>query len=208
MFVDMHLSLSFDCALERDAVESIAQAAEPLFQSTAAGNRIGLCVASPNAGAATSMKFWADAQHAGLAVASPELFPWCLANASCGALARRFKVRGPNYTYLGDADAVLSALEAADDGFDRQALEAVVLVVLRFASNSSEAGELFGVRLICEPRPVAIRLGTTRDRPDTMSLMQAVNAFQAALSRVPVEQPQPMLLTDGYRLARIEVQRH
>lgn len=208
MFVDRHLSLRFDCALERDAVESIAQVAEPLFPSTAAGNRIGLCVASPNAGAATSMKFWADARRAGLAVASPELFPWCLANASCGALARRFDVRGPNYTYLGDADAILGALEAAADGFDRQALEAVVLVVLKFASNSSESGQLFGVRLICEPRPAAIRLGTTHDRPDAMSLMQAVNAFQAALSHVPLEQPQSTLLTDGYRFARIEVRHH
>src|SRR5688572_14928099 len=67
-------------------------------------DRAGLYLASANAGAHSAVSFWREAQRDGVRFASPELFPWTLANAPCSWLSRRFGVRGPNVTYLGGAD--------------------------------------------------------------------------------------------------------
>lgn len=82
-------------------------------QTSAPLDRVALCVASSNAGSGTSQRFWADARRVGVALANPAVFPWCLANAACGALARRFGATGPNFTHLGEAEAMLSAFDCA-----------------------------------------------------------------------------------------------
>lgn len=61
-----------------------------------------LLVVTEDAGGATAVKFYADALATGPALASPAAFPWCLANAPCATMARRFGITGPNVTWLVD----------------------------------------------------------------------------------------------------------
>ena len=61
-----------------------------------------LLVLTEDAGSATAAKFYADALATGPALASPAAFPWCLANAPCATIARRFGLTGPNVTWLVD----------------------------------------------------------------------------------------------------------
>lgn len=98
-------------ALERDALDVGMRELSALF--TAGGNvRSALFVASADAGSRTALRFWSEAQRTGVALANPELFPWCLANAPCAAIARRYGITGPNGTWLGD-DALAAAWSAA-----------------------------------------------------------------------------------------------
>jgi hypothetical protein len=61
---------------------------------------VALLVLTEDAGSATALRFYAEALAIGPALASPAAFPWCLANAPCGMLARRFGFRGPNVTWM------------------------------------------------------------------------------------------------------------
>lgn len=144
MFVGAHRFLDFDARLEREAMDQIADGIAPLFD--APGGRIGLIVASDNAGTATSVQFWADALRTGVAFAGPELFPWCLANAPCGALARRFGITGPNSTLLGEADALLAALDTGEELLAQDRVDAAVIVAVCFAS-AGQHGRAMALRL-------------------------------------------------------------
>ena len=128
---------TFDARLEREATQAVGDAMAALFETEVAGDRLGLIVVSDNAGTATSVQFWADAQRTGVALASPELFPWCLANAPCGALARRFGVTGPNLTLLGEGEALEAALDQAEDLLAAGRVDAVVLVAIAFAQEDA-----------------------------------------------------------------------
>lgn len=87
---------------EQRAFEAAVDALACAFEDASEGARRGaLLVASEDAGSATALQFWRDALATGPALASPGAFPWCLANAPCGALARRFGIVGPSATWLG-----------------------------------------------------------------------------------------------------------
>ena len=128
---------TFDARLEREATQAVGDAIAVLFETGAAGDRLGLVVVSDNAGSATSVQFWADAQRTGVALASPELFPWCLANAPCGALARRFGVTGPNLTLLGEDEAMEAAFDQAEDLLAAGQVDAVVLVAIAYTQGEA-----------------------------------------------------------------------
>lgn len=147
MFIAAHRLLSFDAGLEREVMDQVADAIAPLFDSEVPGERIGLIVASDNAGSATSVRFWAEAVRTGVGLASPERFPWCLANAPCGALARRFAITGPNSTLLGEADALLAALETSVDLFAQGSIDSAIIVALSFASDS-QCGRAIALRML------------------------------------------------------------
>lgn len=147
MFVDAWCTLDFDAALEREALEQVAEGLAPLFDiGLAPHDRAALLVASDNAGSGTSVQFWADAQRTGVALASPELFPWCLANAPCGALARRFQITGPNLTLLGEADALVAALDSAADLFDARRIDLAFVLALSFVAGPTP-GRALALRL-------------------------------------------------------------
>lgn len=122
--------------LEREAVESVLDRLAPLCEG-AGGDRTALFVVSPNAGASTAVQFWEDAKQKGVALANPELFPWCLANAPCGAIARRFGITGPNATWLGDEDALDAAWRAAESAIEAGRVSRVFLLQVRFGSPNS-----------------------------------------------------------------------
>ncbi|HEY7097790.1 MAG TPA: hypothetical protein VH437_13780 [Terriglobales bacterium] len=118
-------------ALERDAMESVVDRLTALFEG-ATGVRGGLYLASTDAGNATTQRFWHDAMAAGVALANPELFPWCLANAPCAALARRFGIAGPNFTWLGGEDALQAAWHAAESALARNRVDNAFVVFVEF----------------------------------------------------------------------------
>lgn len=146
MQIDAYCSLDFDAPLEREATAQIADGLSDLFDTGPPRERIALIVASDNAGTATSTRFWSEAVRTGVAVASPELFPWCLANAPCGALARHFRITGPNSTLLGESDALLSSLVAALDQIELGRVDIAVVIALSFA-NRYDAGKALALRL-------------------------------------------------------------
>jgi hypothetical protein len=118
-------------ALERDALDTVLESLDELFTG-AAGPSSAIFLASNDAGSRTALRFWADAQRTGVAVANPELFPWCLANAPCGALARRFGITGPNATWLGGRDALEASWAAAETHLARGAVHRAFVVALDF----------------------------------------------------------------------------
>ena len=127
---DIEFELHCD-VLERQAMESAMDRLAPLFEN-GSGERSALFLASPNAGSATALRFWADAQTTGVALANPELFPWCLANAPCAELARRFGIVGPNATWLGGEEALQAAWSAAGYVLKHRQVECVFVVSICF----------------------------------------------------------------------------
>jgi len=123
----------------------VADGLAPLFDMDTPRERTALIVVSDNAGSATSLRFWSDAVRTGVDVASPELFPWCLANAPCGALSRHFGVTGPNMTLLGDGDALLSAWDTAAQDLASHRVAAAVVIALSFG-RADTGGRALGLR--------------------------------------------------------------
>ena len=119
-----------EAALERDALDVAMTELSALF--SAGGNvRSALCVASTDAGSRTALRFWSEAQRTGVALANPELFPWCLANAPCAAIARRYGITGPNGTWLGD-DALAAAWTAACGHLTKGSVAQAFVVTVAF----------------------------------------------------------------------------
>ena len=133
------VSVRFEAALDRDAIDAIAAGLTPLFEpgDDVPPDRVGLYVASADAGVATSRQFWSDARRTGLGLANPELFPWCLANAPATALARRFGITGPNHSLLGEGDALLAAFDAAIDSLVARRIDAAVVMALAMTGRCS-----------------------------------------------------------------------
>lgn len=181
MDLAMHCSASLDAPLERDAVEAALPALAPLFEFDGSRDRAGLFVVSSNAGSATALRFWADAVRTGVALASPELFPWCLANAPCGALARRFGMTGPNFTSLGEADALLGALQAADDEFAASRIDVAVIVAMEFADAAHARADVLGLRLVRQGGAHSLRLEAETIVPAGQSLRSAMKTLALSL---------------------------
>ena len=164
MVIDAHRILDVEVGLEREATEHIGDGVAPLFEIDTSAERIALVVVSDSAGSATALQFWSDARRTGVALASPERFPWCLANAPCGALARRFGVTGPNSTLLGEGEALRAALDTVEDLFAQGRVDTAMIVVACFAS-AGERGRAMALRLQ--------RVGDERPAPDLTALRQA-----------------------------------
>jgi hypothetical protein len=138
--------------LEREAMEFAFDRLAPLFEG-AAGHDSALFLASPDAGTATALRFWSDAQRNGVALANPELFPWCLANAPCASLARRFGITGPNATWLGDDDALDAAWSAAESALRSQLVGRAFIVDVCFGSSPGPPGRLNAWCVRAAPSP-------------------------------------------------------
>jgi hypothetical protein len=186
----------------------MAPSLAPLFDSDLPRERTGLLVASANAGVATSLQFWAGARRVGLALASPEHFPWCLANASCGALARRFGVTGPNFTMLGAADAMLGAIETTADYFALGRMDMAVVVVPQFAAAPDDLGRLFAFRLMRQAGPIAIRVEPTTPSTTCLSLGESVETLIHLLRQIGDKSAVAGSISDGHRVFRLERAEH
>lgn len=123
---------SLPAAPERETVTALAERLRPMHDPAMA---TGLYLASANAGVDPAVRFWQDACRDGVAFASPEMFPWCLANAAGGALARTFGITGPNATFLGRGDALRAALEHAADDLEAGCIAAALVVAVDFGAG-------------------------------------------------------------------------
>ena len=179
--IDAFCALDFDARLEREATEQIIGGIAALFDIETPRERIGLIVVSDNAGTATSVQFWSDAVATGVAVASPELFPWCLANAPCGALARRFQITKPNLTLLGESDALLAALDTAADQIAQRQVDSVVIVALSFVYGH-KAGKVLALCMGAHVGRHAINLGTFPTTANSVPLRAAIDMLHGQLN--------------------------
>jgi hypothetical protein len=211
IYLDTYHISTLDWGLERELIDSITPRLTPLFDSGVPRHRTCLLVASSNAGAATSIKFWTDATLVGPALASPELFPWCLANAPCGAIARHFGVTGPNFTLLGAADAMMGAIETAGGQFTLGCADMAVVVVPWFAEAQGEIGHLFAFRLLRHvvsylesPGLITIRPESSVTPASVPPLRQAVEAFVRLLCQLDDGGTTAGLISDGQRAFRLE----
>jgi len=64
------------------------------------GKQSAVYFISSNAGTFSSIAFWENALEHSPRFANPGIFPWTLANATSGYIARRFSITGPNYTII------------------------------------------------------------------------------------------------------------
>jgi len=97
----------------QDLAAAIVRAAAPLLDDDVPPDARGLYLATADAGIDVSVRFWQDALAETPRFASPADFPWALANAPASLLARGLDIRGPSYTLVGSADAMVAALEHA-----------------------------------------------------------------------------------------------
>ncbi|MBU2940124.1 hypothetical protein KO494_11300 [Lacinutrix sp. C3R15] len=63
-------------------------------------NQSAVYFISTNAGNFSSIAFWENALKHSPRFANPGIFPWTLANATSGYIARQFGITGPNYTII------------------------------------------------------------------------------------------------------------
>lgn len=131
----LRLALPAD-ALEREALAGAFDALTPLM-GDAAGPDSALFIVSDNAGRASALRFWADAQRSGVGLANPELFPWCLANSPGAALSRHFGLAGPNTTWLAGPAGLPHAWQAAHDAVRGGRAARVFVVGLHLGQDGS-----------------------------------------------------------------------
>lgn len=132
---------------EKDLLPAIGQQLAPLFHPGPEAGRAGLYLVSANAGFQSSLSFWADAKRSGVAVANPELFPWTLANAPCGWLAREFQVTGPNFTYTGGNEALSAALSQACEHLRTATVDTAWVIAIDFAQTPGRTTHVAAMRL-------------------------------------------------------------
>jgi len=128
-----------------------------IFQPPVDPDRSGLYVVSANAGFQSSLLFWTEAQRSGIGFANPELFPWTLANAPGGWLARHFGITGPNATYTGHVEALFAALEQAGEDLTGARIDTAWIVAVDFAQTPAQRTQFGVLRLSLRPGPVLIR---------------------------------------------------
>lgn len=63
-------------------------------------NQSAVYFITANAGNFSSIAFWENALQHSPRFANPGIFPWTLANATSGYIARQFGITGPNYTII------------------------------------------------------------------------------------------------------------
>jgi 3-oxoacyl-(acyl-carrier-protein) synthase len=137
MKFDAYLESELELAADRDTLEALAERVKELFEAEPPTSRTGLYVASANAGSHSALQFWKEVRRAGVAFANPELFPWTLANAPCGWLARRFQITGPNVTYTGSS-AMPAAMEHATDDLETGIVDTAWILAIDFAADANE----------------------------------------------------------------------
>ncbi|MBP6697341.1 MAG: hypothetical protein KA175_06965 [Flavobacteriales bacterium] len=172
---------------EPGTMAAIAAQVHHLFHDDPFPDRTGLIVVSSNAGVRPALQFWSRALEQGLAFASPELFPWTLANAPCGWLARHFRITGPNFTFMGNAAALAAAMDEAADLLIPGRMHDVVVIALDSGDAAQAPTTFAGIRLTNEATGPALRHardGTTTGQPEGSSsalLGAIITSLQAGI---------------------------
>ncbi|MBI5917018.1 MAG: hypothetical protein HY842_16730 [Bacteroidetes bacterium] len=127
--------------------------------------RRGLYVATSNAGAPPSVRFWAGVVEHGPAFALPKNFPWTLANAPCSYFARTLNIQGPNYTLVGKGNATMAAIEHAMDDLTEDEVTEALIIGIDFGFSKGFPSRFAGFLLTRKPSefPLLIRELTSID---------------------------------------------
>jgi len=111
-----------------DLAAAIAATTAPLLSPDIEPNARGLYLATGDAGIDVAVTFWAEALASSPRFANPADFPWTLANAPAGAIARALDIRGPCFTLVGGAEAMIAVLARADQDLARGRVREAVVV--------------------------------------------------------------------------------
>lgn len=129
--------------------------------------KTGLYLASSDAGTFPSVSFWASAIEHGPGFMSPENFPRTLANAACGQFAGIFNIKGPNYTLVGKAEAMLAALDHAVEDMLNGQLSQSLVIGIDFVVSDDKYAQFAAILLGEEKSPLALKYQNRADRiPD------------------------------------------
>ena len=143
----------------------------------------GLYLATSTAGRWESIDFWRAATETGLAFANPRLFPWTLANSPTGSIAKALEVRGPTYTLVGRADALVGAFEHASYDLGRQSVSCAAIVALDVADDRSPslAAVLVTSPVFASQLAIMVEDVTGNDRPADLLRLVVSDAQPAAV---------------------------
>ncbi|HOX26114.1 MAG TPA: hypothetical protein PLL30_08875 [Candidatus Krumholzibacteria bacterium] len=117
----------------QDVAAAIARTAGPQLAAGVPPARRGLYLATGDAGVDVAVAFWAAALEASPRFANPADFPWTLANAPAGLVARALQIQGPCHTLVGGADALAAALAHADGDLARGRVREALVVACDLA---------------------------------------------------------------------------
>jgi 3-oxoacyl-(acyl-carrier-protein) synthase len=118
---------------EKDWMPMMLDAIEQKWGHPPAPDQTALYVVSEETGSDASLDFWREVLDKGPAFANPELFPFTLANAVCGAISRHFGITGPNYTFncpTGNQEAIDEVFRQAADDQVEMNLSAIWMIVV------------------------------------------------------------------------------
>ena len=96
---------------ELELAEGFVSDIKAQFDLNFHANKSAVYLMSSNAGSFSSIAFWKNALEHSPRFANPGIFPWTLANATAGCIARAFSINGPNYTIIEnelDANELIS----------------------------------------------------------------------------------------------------
>lgn len=145
----------------------------------------GLYVATSTAGHRESVGFWTAAQETGLIYANPRLFPWTLVNGPTGSIAIALGVRGPTYTLVGYAEAVLGALECAADDLRAGAVSRPLVVALDVVDGECRLAAVTPTSVLGIGKlAMMVRLEPARRRP--AHVLRAAARSMVAAGATPV----------------------
>lgn len=156
IYLERYLQGGLAHALDKVTLPKLGARLAAIFQPPVDPDRSGLYVVSANAGFQSSLLFWTEAQRSGIAFANPELFPWTLANAPGGWLARHFGITGPNATYTGHLEALFAAFEQAGEDLTEARINTAWIVAVDFAQRPAQRTQFGVLRLSLRPGPVRI----------------------------------------------------
>jgi len=194
MFVERSVDGTLEHGPEKVVMPALGDRIAALFTSET--GRSGLYLASSNAGFQSSLRFWSEACRSGVGRANPELFPWTLANAPCGWLARQFGVTGPNATYTGKLEALASAFDQAAAHLTTGEVSTAIIVAVDFAQRQRQSTRFAGVRLSNRDGSILVervKSGVFTRQGRRTNASTALAAALDALQKCP-----SVVLSDGY----------
>lgn len=100
----------------------------------------GVYLSSNDAGVKPSVDLWSSALEKGPAFVFPQTFPHTLANFPAGFLARKIQFHGPNYTFVGTAEAVFASIQQAVWDLEDGLVDYALITAIDFGEPTNFAG--------------------------------------------------------------------
>lgn len=144
----------------------------------------GIYLATSNSGVKPSIDFWKSALEKGPGFVFPFSFPWTLANYPSGHIARALKVKGPNYTIVGNAEALLACLDHAFFDLRTKEVKNALIFTIDFELHKENISQFGGILLNNNRSRISIRKRTNTDTALNINNMKPSEMFQILVSTV------------------------